>query len=170
MLPDEQEKMNMSKVRHVAIGFGGIAENRVAEEGFACDKDRFGPLKTARLAGTLTNLGYEIYGDRAALRGYGTMFHLSGCEEKPIRIRLELDDGRSRGQVRHGTEHLSGGHREPRQERGVEEAPIRRGRNPQLGALRGRAQECAERRKDHLGRRLIGMEMSTVDLSKKNKE
>ena len=65
MLPDEQEKMNMSKGRHVAIGFGGIAENRVAEEGFACDKDRFGPLKTARLAGTLTNLGYEIYGDRA---------------------------------------------------------------------------------------------------------
>ena len=46
------------------------------------------------LAGTLTNLGYEIYGDRAALRGYGTMFQLSGYGDEPIAIRLEIDDGR----------------------------------------------------------------------------
>ncbi|MBQ5795443.1 MAG: Gfo/Idh/MocA family oxidoreductase, partial [Kiritimatiellae bacterium] len=44
------------------------------------------------LAGTLTNLGYEIYGDKAAMRGYGTMFQLSGYEDEPIKMRLELDD------------------------------------------------------------------------------
>ena len=47
------------------------------------------------LAGTLTNLGYEIYGDKAAMRGYGTMFQLSGCADEPIAMRLELDDGKS---------------------------------------------------------------------------
>ncbi len=41
--------------------------------------------------GTLTNLGYEIYGDKAALRGYGTMFQLSGYADEPIKQRLELD-------------------------------------------------------------------------------
>jgi predicted dehydrogenase len=45
------------------------------------------------LAGTLTNLGYEVYGDKAAMRGYGTMFQLSGHPGEPIRQRLELDDG-----------------------------------------------------------------------------
>ncbi len=47
------------------------------------------------LAGTLTNLGFEVYGDKAALRSYGTMFQLSGYDDEPIRQRLELDDGRT---------------------------------------------------------------------------
>ena len=47
------------------------------------------------LAGTLTNLGYEIYGDKAAMRGYGTMFQLSGHADEPIRMRLEIDDGKA---------------------------------------------------------------------------
>ena len=46
------------------------------------------------LAGTLTNLGYEVYGDKAALRGYGTMFQLSGYADEPIAQRLELDNGK----------------------------------------------------------------------------
>ena len=46
------------------------------------------------LAGTLTNLGYEVYGDKAAMRGYGTMFQLSGYADEPIAIRLEIDDGK----------------------------------------------------------------------------
>ena len=46
------------------------------------------------LAGTLTNLGYEVYGDKAALRGYGTMFQLSGYADEPIVQRLEIDDGK----------------------------------------------------------------------------
>lgn len=43
------------------------------------------------LVGTLTNLGYEIYGDGAVLRGFGTMFQLSGYPDEPIKIRLEVD-------------------------------------------------------------------------------
>ena len=46
------------------------------------------------LAGTLTNLGYEISGDKAAMRGYGTMFQLSGYADEPIVQRLEIDDGK----------------------------------------------------------------------------
>ena len=46
------------------------------------------------LAGTLTNLGYEVYGDKAAMRGYGTMFQLSGYDDEPIRQRIEIDDGK----------------------------------------------------------------------------
>jgi len=54
------------------------------------------------LAGTLTNLGYEVYGEIAVLRGYGTMFQLSGYADEPVRIRLEIDDGRSVKQVSPG--------------------------------------------------------------------
>jgi len=43
------------------------------------------------LGGTLTNLGYEIYGSDAVLRGYATMFQLSGHPGEPVKIRLELD-------------------------------------------------------------------------------
>lgn len=45
------------------------------------------------LAGRLTNLGYEIYGDKAVLRGYGTMYQLSGHPGEPVAQRLEIDDG-----------------------------------------------------------------------------
>ena len=41
----------MSKVKYALIGFGGIAENRVAKEGFACDAGRFRPLRFAKLVG-----------------------------------------------------------------------------------------------------------------------
>ncbi len=43
------------------------------------------------LGGTLSGLGYEIYGNQAALRGYGTLFQLSGHAGEPFKIRLELD-------------------------------------------------------------------------------
>lgn len=43
------------------------------------------------LGGTLTNLGYEIYGAQGVLRGYGTLFQLSGHPGEPVPIRLELD-------------------------------------------------------------------------------
>lgn len=43
------------------------------------------------LGGTLSNLGYEIYGDQAVLRAYGTLFQLSGHEGEPYKMRLELD-------------------------------------------------------------------------------
>ena len=52
------------------------------------------------LAGTLTNLGFEIYGAKAVMRGYGTMFQLSGHPGEPIAQRVEIDDGRRLTQIR----------------------------------------------------------------------
>ena len=49
----------MAKVKYAIIGFGGIAENRIAKEGFACDKARFAPLKSAELVGA-----YDIFAGR----------------------------------------------------------------------------------------------------------
>lgn len=43
------------------------------------------------LGGTLSNLGYELYGDQAVLRSYGTLFQLSGHAGEPLTMRLELD-------------------------------------------------------------------------------
>ncbi|MDO4587344.1 MAG: Gfo/Idh/MocA family oxidoreductase [Planctomycetia bacterium] len=43
------------------------------------------------LGGTLSNLGYEIYGSEAVLRAFGTMFQLSGYADEPLPIRLEVD-------------------------------------------------------------------------------
>lgn len=43
------------------------------------------------LGGTLSNLGYEIYGSAAVLRGYTTLFQLSGHDDEPVKIRLVLD-------------------------------------------------------------------------------
>ena len=43
------------------------------------------------LGGTLTNLGYEIYGTEGVIRGYATLFQLSGHAGEPIPIRVELD-------------------------------------------------------------------------------
>jgi predicted dehydrogenase len=44
------------------------------------------------LAGTLLNLGYEVYGTKATLRSYGTLFQLSGHAGEPVRLRLELEE------------------------------------------------------------------------------
>ena len=41
----------MKKVKYAIIGFGGIAENRIAKEGFGCDKTRFNGLPNAELVG-----------------------------------------------------------------------------------------------------------------------
>ena len=39
------------KIKYALVGFGGIAENRVAKEGYALDGKRFKPLKNAVLTG-----------------------------------------------------------------------------------------------------------------------
>lgn len=44
------------------------------------------------LGGTLTNLGFELYGEKKVLRGFGTLFQLSGHKDEPVRIRLEMDE------------------------------------------------------------------------------
>ena len=40
------------------------------------------------LLGTLSNLGYEVYGTDGVIRGYATLFQLSGHKDEPVRIRL----------------------------------------------------------------------------------
>ncbi len=52
------------------------------------------------LGGTLSNLGYEIYGPDAVLRGYATLFQLSGHPDEPVKIRLELDRFKSQEDIR----------------------------------------------------------------------
>ncbi len=73
----------------------------VVEDGayikFRTKKGQVGSVKVAfseqrgGLGGTLSNLGFEIYGSKAVLRSFGTMFQLSGYKDEPIPIRLELD-------------------------------------------------------------------------------
>ncbi len=41
----------MAITKYVIIGFGGIAENRIAKEGFALDSSRFEPLENIKLIG-----------------------------------------------------------------------------------------------------------------------
>ena len=41
----------MQKIRYALIGFGGIAENRIAQEGFGCDRSRFNGVEGAELIG-----------------------------------------------------------------------------------------------------------------------
>ena len=43
------------------------------------------------LIGTFSNLGYEIYGANGVIRGFGTMFQISGHRDEPYKIRLELE-------------------------------------------------------------------------------
>jgi predicted dehydrogenase len=45
--------------------------------------------------GTLLNLGFEMYGTAGVLRGYGTLFQLSGHPGEPVKLRLELERGGS---------------------------------------------------------------------------
>ena len=53
------------------------------------------------LGGTLSsNLGYEIYGAQGVIRGYGTLFQLSGHPGEPVEVRLELDDFRRTEKIR----------------------------------------------------------------------
>ena len=64
----------MDKVKYAVIGFGGIAENRVAKEGFACDRSRFSPLQHAELAGaTDMNSARRAAAEALGLRWYGNM-------------------------------------------------------------------------------------------------
>ncbi len=64
----------MKKVRYALIGFGGIAENRLAKEGFACDKARFKPLKKAELVGAFdVNPAREAAAKALGLKWYKTI-------------------------------------------------------------------------------------------------
>ena len=61
----------MAKIRYALVGFGGIAENRVAKEGFACDRGRFKPLRHAQLVGaTDLNPAREAAASALGLKWY----------------------------------------------------------------------------------------------------
>ncbi len=62
------------KTRYALVGFGGIAENRVAKEGFACDRSRFGGLRHAVLVGaTDLNAGRRQAAEALGLRWYDSL-------------------------------------------------------------------------------------------------
>jgi predicted dehydrogenase len=42
--------------------------------------------------GIVQNMGYEVYGEKAVLRSYGTLSQVSGHPGEDVQIRLELDD------------------------------------------------------------------------------
>ena len=64
----------MAKIKYVLVGFGGIAENRVAKEGFACDKRRFKPLKNAVLVGAMDlNPARQAAAEALGLKWYGDL-------------------------------------------------------------------------------------------------
>jgi len=55
------------------------------------------------VASTLTNLGYEVYGTQGVIRGYGTLFQLSGHAAEPVEVRLELEKSASTEKIKpHG--------------------------------------------------------------------
>ncbi len=51
------------------------------------------------LLGTLSNLGFEVYGSAGILRSFGTLFQLSGDENEPVKLRLELESGNGVSEV-----------------------------------------------------------------------
>jgi 1,5-anhydro-D-fructose reductase (1,5-anhydro-D-mannitol-forming) len=51
-------------------------------------------------ASTLLNLGYEIYGSAGVIRGYGTLFQLSGHPDEPVQIHLDVATGGGRETIR----------------------------------------------------------------------
>ena len=64
----------MKKVKYAIIGFGGIAENRIAKEGFGCDKTRFNGLPNAELVGaTDMNPAREAAAKALGLKWYKDM-------------------------------------------------------------------------------------------------
>lgn len=64
----------MKKIKYAIIGFGGIAENRIAKEGFACDKERFGTLEKAELVGaTDLNPARQEAVEALGLKWYASM-------------------------------------------------------------------------------------------------
>ena len=63
----------MEKVKYGLIGFGGIAENRIAKEGFACDTARFEALENAVLVGaTDVNPARQAAAEALGLKWYNS--------------------------------------------------------------------------------------------------
>ncbi len=71
----------MVKIRYGLVGFGGIAENRIAKEGFACDRRRFSPLRNAVLVGvTDVNPARRAAAEALGLKWYDSLENMLADE------------------------------------------------------------------------------------------
>jgi predicted dehydrogenase len=52
------------------------------------------------LESTLLNLGYEVYGTAGVIRGYGTLFQLSGHRDEPVKVHLDVETKEGRRTIR----------------------------------------------------------------------
>ncbi len=99
-----------SEVRALSCVYTPRTLNIAVENGaFVQFRLRNGVQGTARVAfnqlrggpgGTLTGLGYEVYGTRGVLRGCATLFQLSGHSGEPVEVRLEVDDFKRTEKIR----------------------------------------------------------------------
>ena len=95
------EHLTGSRIRSLACAYLPATLSLAVENGaFIQFETSSGVQGSARVAfnqprggprGTQANLGYEIYGSDGVLRGYGTLFQLSGYSDEPVAVRLELD-------------------------------------------------------------------------------
>ena len=97
----------MNIVKYALIGFGGIAENRIAKEGFACDKARFHdvPAEYELIGACDVNperrsaaeaLGLEWYADSRALLADP---RVDAVDERPVAQSRAYVAGQPGGRV-----------------------------------------------------------------------
>lgn len=69
----------MAKIKYAIVGFGGIAENRIAKEGFALDSSRFTPLRGIELVGATDISGSrKIAAESLGLKWYQSVDDICG--------------------------------------------------------------------------------------------
>ena len=78
------------KTLDIAVENGAFIQFRMKDETQGTARVAFNQPRGG-LASTLTNLGYEVYGTDGIIRGYGTLFQLSGHPGEPVEVRLEVE-------------------------------------------------------------------------------
>jgi predicted dehydrogenase len=81
----------MPKTLDIAVENGAFVQFRLCNGVQGTARVAFNQLRGGA-GGTLTGLGYEIYGTHGILRGCATLFQLSGHPGEPVEVRLETDD------------------------------------------------------------------------------
>lgn len=74
----------------IAVENGAFVQFRMKNETQGTARVAFNQPRGG-LANTLTNLGYEVYGADGVIRGYATLFQLSGHPGEPVEVRLEVE-------------------------------------------------------------------------------
>jgi len=83
----------------IAVENGAFVQFRLRNGTQGTARMAFNQLRGG-LCGTLTGLGYEVYGTRGILRGCATLFQLSGHPGEPVEVRLEVDDFKRTEKIR----------------------------------------------------------------------